>query len=74
MKRTKMVIGEYNRDGYVVTRVGGEWLYSAGANKYDSNAPGRNMSLRQIRCGCIKTGKEIAKEIGAVWGGAERKE
>jgi len=52
----------------------GEVLHSAGANAVDSHAPGRDVSLATIRRWCIKTGKEIAKEIGAVWGGSERKE
>jgi len=75
MKRTKMtIIGEYNEDGYVVMMADGKVLHSAGANAVDSHAPGRDVSLATIRRWCIKTGKEIAKEIGAVWCGAERKE
>ena len=70
----KTVVGEYNRDGYVVMMADGRALHSAGANAVDSHAPGRDVSLATIRRWCIKTGKEIAKETGAGWGGAERKE
>jgi hypothetical protein len=70
----KMVIGEYNKDGYIISTADGEVLYEAGANAVDSAAPGRDASLAMLRQWCIKTGKEIAAEIGAIWSGAERVE
>jgi hypothetical protein len=68
----KMVIGEYNKDGYIISTADGEVLYEAGANAVDSTAPGRDVTLATLRQWCIKTGKEIAAEIGAIWSGAER--
>ena len=70
----KIVCGEYHRDGYSVMTADGELLHEAGANAYDSYAPGRDVSLITIRQWCIRTGKEIAIEIGAIWAGAERVE
>jgi len=70
--RRKTVVGEYGRDGYAVMTADGKVLHSAGANAFDSHAPGRDASLATIRKWCVKTGKEIAAERGAVWGGAER--
>jgi hypothetical protein len=68
-----MITGEYNKNGYVILRgEDGEVLYSAGANTFDSTAPGRDLSLAKIRAMCMKTGKEIAAEKGDVWGGVER--
>ena len=70
----KTVIGEYGRDGYAVMTADGEVLHMAGANAVDSHAPGRDVPLATIRRWCIGTGREIAAEHGASWGGAERKE
>ena len=68
------VVGEYDRDGYTVTTADGEVLHSAGANAFDSHAPGRDVTLSVIRRWCVRTGKEIAAETGAVWGGVQRTE
>lgn len=68
------IIGEYNEDGYVISTAHGAVLHMAGANAVDSSAPGRDVPLSKIRQWCVKTGKEMAKERRAVWGGAERVE
>lgn len=70
----KIVCGEYHRDGYSVMTADGEVLYEAGANAVDSAALGRNVSLAILRRWCIKTSREIATEIGAIWAGVERVE
>lgn len=70
----KVIIGEYNKDGYIITSANGDVLYEAGANAVDSTAPGRDVSLATIRRWCIRSGKEIAAEIGAIWNGAEKVE
>lgn len=67
-----VVVGEYSRDGYVVMTADGREMHSAGANEHDSYAPGRGVLLATIRRWCVRTGREIALEMGAAWGGVER--
>lgn len=69
----RMIIGEYDKNGYSIMTASGEVLHEAGANIHDSSAPGQDVPLKTIRKWCIGTGKEIAKENNAVWGGAEKK-
>jgi hypothetical protein len=70
--KNKTLVGEYHKDGYEISMADGEVLYTAGANACDSTAPGRHVNLLTIRKWCIHTGKEMAKEMGVVWGGAEK--
>ena len=70
----KTVIGEYSEYGYDILTDDGRVLYSAGANVSDSSASGVDVPLSKIRQWCVKTGKEIASEMKAVWGGAEKVE
>jgi len=78
MKKTRIVVGEYNHYGYTIFE--GEGLnefYSASNHSQDSSftAPLNDPSclpLKEIRKYCIKTGKEIAKEKGMKWKGATR--
>jgi len=74
--RKNTIVGDYNRKGYTLFHVEGiRELYTAGNHPQDStqvlslNDP-NCLSLKEIRLMCIRTGKEMAKERGWIWGGA----
>lgn len=67
----KVLIGYYNANGYRIETADGKVLYTAGANALDSGAPGRSVEPHTLRRWCVQTGKQMAKELGAKWGGAE---
>ena len=78
--RNRTIVGEYNRYGYTIFHVECiRELYSATNQSQDSGQTvsiydPNCLSLSAIRKYCIKTGKEIAKEMGYKWCGADRVE
>lgn len=71
---TLIVTGEYHETGYEIF-VNGESVYSAGNSDSDSQLrvpPKRGVGLKTLRKFCVKTGKEMAFERFAKWGGCER--
>ena len=78
--RKKTILGEYNRYGYTIMishLEGLKDLYHAGNHRLDSGQVASLgcmdcLSLKEIRSNCIKTGRDMALEMGYEWGGAER--
>ncbi len=74
-KTRPVVTGEYNADGYTIS-VDGTYYSAFGSSIHDSTQPGTTpadtLPLARLRQHCVKTGKEIAGEVGGVWRGAER--
>lgn len=69
--------GEYHETGYEIWVAGPNVrpLYSAGNAPGDSQMvvpPERGVGLKTLRKFCVQTGKEMAFERFAKWGGAER--
>jgi hypothetical protein len=75
MKKTPLVRGRYNGNGYDVW-VGGQFVYMAGNHVHDSTQPALcekdRLPLRTIRKLCHRTTREIAVERGGVFAGVER--
>lgn len=68
--------GLYNRHGYVIVDDATEQaLYYAGNNPWESSSCvplHYGLPLRTIKKFCIRTGKEMAKEMDAIFTGAYR--
>ena len=75
-KPTRIVVGEYNGDGYAVLLCSGtevRSLYTAGNHPQDSQAvTPHGVGLRRIRGFCIRTCREIAGERRVLFGGVSR--
>ena len=75
-KPTRIVVGEYNGDGYAVLLCSGtevRSLYTAGNHPQDSQAvTPHSVGLRRVRGFCIRTCREIAGERRALFGGVGR--
>jgi hypothetical protein len=75
-KPKRIVVGEYNCDGYAVLLCSGkstDIVYTAGNHPQDSQESiPRGVGLRAIRGFCIRTCREIAGERNASFGGVSR--
>jgi len=72
----KVVTGSYSAAGYEVF-LNGQPVYAAGDNPHDSTAPaepGWALPVARIAEFCAQTAREIAAEVGAVFGGIEEAE
>lgn len=72
------LIGYYNRDGYrIENSFSGMVWYRAGNNPWESSSwvpPNCALPLRTLRQFCIRTGKEMAREMNAIFTGVFRED
>jgi hypothetical protein len=76
MSPRKTVTGTFSNYGYDIF-LDGQPVYAAGNSAQDSAAladPGYELALAQVAGFCEQSAREIAAEVGAVFGGIEEED